>query len=464
MLQKISSQTKSSSIAICIYDNLKSCTSNWTREIVVNLSDFMINRFLKNGFDVIVGDNEDQLLSITDNYSHAVVISAGTSFRLSDRLLEAVRQKCKETFYIAGHVLNREDSYYELHHQFYIVDLKQHKELGYPSVGQACDTPLTISEPVQTSQDGYICQTLTLGSITKTYSNRMHGWNILSQALINGKTVIDLGEDIRNNKKYFYHEYDHVFLRDSSELHYYQFMFNNIVVPFNSDALQPGFAYNGPVEQYITTGTGLNWVINLHKLGFDKDTRVVFTDVNPLVLKFMQNMVENWNGFDYVDFWLEQNTLLPNNLPYNFDQYVDSYRTQWKKFVEENPIWLEQWNTVKTLSFNFVSIDYMANYNLDWIDSSLNTVFNVSDVFDHVPNVHLLSVKYRIACENRFLSLLKEKDENMHLLITSRSVQGLMKDPQVGFYKVKDIQLTDIDNIIKPYWHNKDWKTLRPLM
>ena len=116
----------------------------------------------------------------------------------------------------------------------------------------------------------------------------MHGWHILSVALQNKEKIVDLGNNIRDNKKYFYHEYDHVFLRESRDLNYNQFMFNNIVVPFNSDSLHDTSMFTGPVEQLVTTGTGLNWVLNLHKLGFSENTKVCFADANPLVLNFMR--------------------------------------------------------------------------------------------------------------------------------------------------------------------------------
>ena len=35
---------------------------------------------------------------------------------------------------------------------------------------------------------------------------KCHGWNLISTALTHNKTIIDLGTDIRDNKKYFYYE------------------------------------------------------------------------------------------------------------------------------------------------------------------------------------------------------------------------------------------------------------------
>ena len=464
MLQKINSKQKSCSIAICIYDNLHACSSNWTREIVINLSDFLINTALKNGFDVIIGDCETELLAESTDYSHAVMIATGTSLRLSERLFAAIREKCTEQFYLAGHVLDRGDSFYELHHQFYIVNMEQHKELDLPEVGSACAEAFSHREPYSVTNDGYISQKLCPGNSVREYRAKMHGWHILSVALEHSKTIIDLGEQIRHNKKYFYHEYDHVFLRESRDLNYNQFLFNNIVVPFNSDSLHDTGDFSGSVEQLVTTGTGLNWVLNLHQLDFNEDTGIHFADANPLVLQFMKAMIEQWDGTDYVDFWLENTPDMPNSLPYNFEQFVESARQQWQAFLTDNPDWLSQWQAVRNLSVEYHAIDYMSCYDLGFINDNLITVINVSDVFNHVPNIHSLSMKYRIAAFNNFITKINNINPDMYVLLTGDPVSELSQTTVTGFVQARDIGCIGIEKLIHPYWHAEDWKVLRPLV
>jgi hypothetical protein len=466
MVQFLSSISESRSILICIHDILEQCGSDWSREIAKNLSDYMINRFLCYGFDICIGEDENELLSYgLGRYSHAVVIASGTSAKLSDRLFWAIVYKCQESFYIAGHVLDRDDRYFELHHQFYIVNLEIHKNLGCPSVGEASDIPHFKIKPISYTTDGYIAQELKAGTDVSEYQGTMHGWNILTTALNNDQNIIDLGEDIRNNKKYFYYEYEHVFLRESANLFYNQYMFNNIVVPFNSDHLAEDLDFEGPVEQYITLGTGLHWVENLHKVGFTKDTVIYFTDINPLVLQFMKSMIDRWDGRDYVEFYLSQGFVIPNNLPYDYDRYIDNVRSQWQSFIDADPSWLDKWQSVRNLEFRFVSIDYMSEFNFDWFESCRRTIFNISDMFDHIPTVASQSMKYRIAAENRFLNKLKEKDCEIFLLWTARSAQGLMpKHQSPVLQKLSKINLIDIEKINRPYWHKDDWNVVRPLV
>lgn len=466
MVQFLSALTDSRNVLICIHDILDDCCTDWSREIAKNLSDYMINRFLCYGFDVCISKDENELLTYgIDRYSHAVIIASGTGVKLSDRLFWAIVDKCEEQFYIAGHVLDRDDRYFELHHQFYIINLEIHKNLGCPSIGESSELTHQKNKPLSRSDDGYIAQELKRGTEVAEYQGTMHGWNLLTVALDNDQKIIDLGHDIRNNKKYFYYEYDHVFLRESASLFYNQYMFNNIVVPFNSDHLIKNLDFQGPVEQYITLGTGLHWVENLCQVGFDEHTTVYFTDINPLVLQFMGSMVKEWDGEDYVDFYLSRGFLVPNNLPYDYDSYINQVRQQWDNFRKSNPSWLDKWKSVRGLRFEFISVDYMSEYNFDWFEPNRRTIFNVSDMFDHVPTVASQSMKYRISAENRFLNKLKEKDDNIYLLWSARSAEGFMlANQKPRFQSMQEVELIDIDKINRPYWHKDDWNVLKPLV
>jgi len=466
MIQKIFTTLNKKPILICIHDILDNCISGWSKEIAKNLSDYMIQRFLKYGYDVYIGKDENELInSGLAQYTHVVIIAAGTSPKLSDRLIGAIEKKCSENFYIAGHVLDREEKYFELHHQFYIINLEKHIELNCPILGEVSDETHKKIKPISITNDGHVAQELIRGIEEHEYRGTMHGWNILTVALDNNVRIIDIGNDIRNNKKYFYYEYDHVFLKESTELFYNHYMFNNMVVPFNSDSISKELNYNGPIDQYITLGTGINWVENLHLIGFTENTEVFFTDINPLVLQFMRSMVINWDGKDYVDFYLQQQFLLPNSLPYNYDNYILQARQQWKSFLERVNNWEEKWNNVRKLKFNFISIDYMSEYNFDWFKSGKNTLFNASDMFDHIPSIFLQSMKYRIAAENRFLNRLKNKDDGIFLLWSGRSAEAFLpEDQKPKFQKVSEIDLIDIDRIHRPYWHTDDWNVLRPLV
>jgi len=134
---------KRQSIVFCILDITDNCKSGYAKEICINLTDFLIHRIDLHDYDIFISKDEDALLTeATKDYTYAVMISAGTSLGLSDRLFDAVKDQCKEDFFIAGHILDRsgnpyfKNSCFELHQQFYIINLDQYRELGCPIVGK----------------------------------------------------------------------------------------------------------------------------------------------------------------------------------------------------------------------------------------------------------------------------------------------------------------------------------------
>lgn len=457
-------------------NNLDMCQSGWSREVAVNLTDFIIGRCSTYGYDIYISDNADEIISEATNqmYTHAVIVSTGTSFKMSERIFSLVEDICLKDFFIAGHIIHRGDesyfknSYYELHHHFFIVNLAEYLDIYCPVIGQPSEEQHTLNEPIRSEEylynDPELPTWIKKGTNPKTYDRKLHGWNIINEGLENDKILIDIGPDIRNNKSYLYYEYDHVFLRHSEELYYNQFFGNNFVIPFNSDDLKDTIQFDGPVEQYITVGTGLNWVKNLLTIGYTPNTKVVFTDINQNCLRFMKAMVNDWDGEDYIEFYRSHLLFQLNNFPYDLEKYFPMWEEQWSIFKAKFDDWTTVWNNVRKLQFDFILIDYTASYNLNWIEPNKNTLANISDVFTHVPFVSMRPMKYRIACENRLISKLVEVDPNIMLMLTSRVADGFSsKESRQLYGKVKDFNLVDINLLTSPPWHKQDWNSPRIL-
>jgi hypothetical protein len=463
---------KQKSIVCCILDNMDTYQSGWAREISINLTDFMIHRFALKSFDIFIGKDEDELLtaSAQDGYSHAVVINAGTSFGLSDRIFKAIENICKEEFFIAGHILDRSGhAYYgnagfEMHQQFYIVNLAEYVELECPFVGCEEWKSYTQIAPLRSKDclydDPEVAAWIKPGTEEKTYDVKLHGWNILNVALTANKTLIDLGEEIRNSKKYIYYEYDHVFTREVSSLYYNQFFCHNVFAPFNSDSLQKDLPFNGPVEQYVTVGIGLHWIKNLIQLGYTGETKVIFTDINFNCLRFMKAMVEDWDGANYVDFYQQYLSIQPNGSTFDPHAHTASWNQEWNDFVSSFDDWERVWQSIRSLTFDFILIDYTSTYNFDWLQSDKNTFVNLSDLFNHAPFIVTQSLKYRIASENKLFDKLEKKDPNIKLLVTSRAASGFNNTMQVTYGNVKDFDRTDTNTLKTPLWHIQDWKVV----
>jgi hypothetical protein len=457
-------------IVCCIVDNLDQYASGWAKEVSINLTDFMIRGFTLNGFDIFIGKNEDELLAAAadDNYSHAVMIACGTSFKLSEKIYSSIDELCTKKFFIAGHILDRHshsfygNACYELHHQFYVVNLNEYNALGQPFVGLEEKVQYTQFDPIRSPDCLYDNDEVPVwirpGVEEKTFDVKLHGWNILNQGWLNNKVMIDLGPDIRNSKKYIYYEHDHVFTREVSYLYYNNFFCHNVFAPFNSDSLRDSFNFEGPIDQYVSVGIGLFWIKNLERMGYHDTTKVIFTDINFNCLMFMKKMVEEWDGKDYVSLYQNYLTVQPNDTSFTPEIHTEAWTKEWELFKSLFDDWDATWNKIKQLNFDFVLIDYTSNYNFNWIESGKRTFINLSDLFNHVPFITTQPLKYRIGCENRLITKIQKKDPEIILLITSRAAEGFFKTimpAKLG--RAKEFELTDINALKVPPWHTTDW-------
>jgi hypothetical protein len=468
-------QIRKKSIVICVVDNRHLYQSGWAVEISNNISDFMIHRFVGQQYDVFIDADEDALLKLAsdEGYTHAVVIASGMSLGLNDNLISAIDNLCKEDFFLAGHILDRNENsywkngYYEMHHQFYIVRLADYKDLQYPIIGQQTNIKHLQVEPFRSKEclynDHEVAEWIKPGNVIKEYDMKCHGWNIISQALANNKIIIDLGKDIRESKKYLYYEYDHVFLKQLSDIYHNQFFCNHFFASWNSDQFKENIPFKGPVDQYITVGIGVYWITYLERLTVTDSTTVIFTDINSNTLKFMQTMVEEWDGTNYDDFYRKHLPLMPNGVVRDIDAYTEYTRKEWNDFIAKHTNWAITWNKIKNLKFQYVLIDYMSTYDLSWIQPNKKTLMNLSDVFTHSPYIATQSLKYRISCENKLITRLQQIDPDINMIMTSRSADGYYPIVQTLTGPVSNFDLTDINLLKKTPWHTTDWTSPRML-
>jgi len=468
---------KQRKIAYCILNNINNQYSTSSQEIARNLSDFFLTSVIRRDYDVFINDNTDKLLrrvSKDDYYTHAVVVITGTHMGLSERLFDAIEDKCQENFTIAGHILDRSkfNGYYEIHNQFFIVNMNEYRRLGEPDMGQTVWNSEHVKiEPVRSSEivnnDDEIPVWIKEGTVEKTYKHKMHGWNFVEHGLKNNAMFCDVGDNIRSNKKYLYFEYDHVFYRHVPELFNYSLICNNMVTPWNSDRLSYLPNIESTIDHYVSTGTGLNWVHNLLRLGYHKNTKVTFIDISYVVLSFMKSLVEEWDGTDYATFYMKQIKFVPESYNYDLINHEKKIRKWWEEFETTFDNFQETWQEIKNLNFDYKLLDLFVNNDYKFIVPGEITFVNVSDAYNHVPYAPFASVKFRVSRENNLIATLQKIDENIILNIPTRLgsfyKRDLHESEKISLGKIKDFNQWDINDFLAPPWQEKNWKSLCPL-
>jgi hypothetical protein len=346
-------------IAFCFVDNTRKYQSN-IRELMKNQADGTLVNIYNKGWNVYQWIDEDALLRHATNRGHkwAVVFSTGTEFINGTAFFDAVLNLIKQDFFIAGHILDRFDAYYELHHQCYVINLEKYKNLGCPAIGQQDlgskhiqIIPLRSDDNIH---DDYTPLTVDHGShVREEYQHKCHGWNILSLAFDNKENVLVFNNSIRNNKKHFYPESPKDFNKELSWAYYrLTYCQREFVHKSNTEVVHI------PIKQYdqiITPASGI-WFTNY----VSDNARVVMYDYNR-------------SSLDY-----------------------------WKSHVP----------SIKNVTYDFVLCDLLGKDNLaDYINPIDNTLVHLSNIFNYEATVFFYSLDYRKYKEEELLTKLPSNAE-----------------------------------------------------
>jgi hypothetical protein len=438
---KFTTPAGSDDIVFIFLDRIHSCQTAWTAELMKNLSDFVLSKIIDSGFNVIQGLDEDAMLrEAAKNYTHAVVLSTGTEFINGDEFFNYVEDEVysDRNIFIYGHIPDRDDGYYELHEQCYIINLDIYKDLGCPEVGEfAYYSPHTQIEPRRSEEnihDDYTPIWVTGGDTPKQYKHKWHGWNILSVAFANNKHVRPFPDRFRNNKMYYYPNYEPAFIPKSSYLYgKYSVAGQALFYPYNTEEFV-AVDFKGPVKQLVIQASGLQWYEYLLYYGYDETTTVKFVDYNLFALECMQYIVKNWTAdSDYITFVKDYVTSRSSILSSGGDHMITM--TGGSQTVDAR-MWNDMMHKVK---FEFHHQDLVLNTLLPvstWVDNVPSTIIHLSHIFNYDPVAPFVPLKHRIYNERLLLDKLKK-----HI-------------PDATLIKTGNVS----DDVKRPTWHmNGDW-------
>jgi hypothetical protein len=389
-------KSRNNLIAFCFIDNTHRYKSAWTREVIKNIADYTISNLTAKGYSVYQSENEDSALNrVTDlGYKYAVVFSTGTEFINGDNFFTEINRLIENDFYIYGHILDRGDAYYELHHQCYLISLDKYRSLGCPVIGQ---TDLGNSHrqqipdrSLENIHDDYTPLWINSGTIKRNYNHKLHGWNIISAILNAGGAIVAFDESIRANKKHYYPENQSEFLKHISWAHArYHYCANEFVHTENTEVIG---SIATDYEQIITPASGIwfkNYISKSHPV------TVVYYDYNQQSL----------------DYWKLNAPIIDN------------------------------------VTYKFVKVDLLGIYNLEDLiaDTDKKTLINLSNIFCYEGTAMFASLEYRLQKEKELRDAIPK---HWTTIIITSSISGFTNSGN-------DLKIT---KLIKPTWHiGGDW-------
>ena len=205
--------TNEINLGICIFpaDTLK---NNELSDRMTDYTKFYahrINEISQNSIEIFVEDSIDNALNNNhEKYDHILFMAAGVRVFDSSIIFD-IEHEIRNTpnYMAAGHILEWKENWYELHHQFIVVNTKNWVSAGKPFYGGwegKNDDLVVIERSVENFHDDY---TPLWIKNTGRIENRFHqkqGWNFINEGLKNGFEIINWNQTIRNKRTYYYPE------------------------------------------------------------------------------------------------------------------------------------------------------------------------------------------------------------------------------------------------------------------
>lgn len=384
-------------LVFCLVDNTWQYTSAWTRELIKNQSDFCITNITRKGYTILQGLDEDELLrEAVKKYRFAIVFSTGTEFIHGYNFFEEIAKECTHNFLVKGHILDRGNAYYELHHQCYLINLDNYRNLDMPSIGKqslgeshAQRMPLRSAENIH---DDYTPHTISQGRTEVLYHHKMHGWNIVSVALSKYK-ITAFNNKIRSSKKHYYPENQTEFLKHSDWIYKRE---------------------NYCAKEFVHTSA---------------------TDWTNGELEGIEQVVTPASG----NWWKDYITNNCKVLMYDYNQSSINY-------------WREQYP-----EYNFVLCDFLCDaLDLSGLDPNKKTLINLSNIYAYEGTTFTHSLEKRLQKETEMLDYIKQTLPNAIVSFSARACSGFVDCEHYG--PIQSIKTYTTKDLQCPTWHtNGDW-------
>lgn len=384
-----------------------------------NLAEYWIRNvihYLPDRYESVkIFKNHDEALTYLYNqekYEHALFFNLGNDLQggsYDNFFADFVPTIDVDKDVIVGHILDRQERYYELHDQSFYLNIKILKQLDKPFFGNK-DLELTYTVPIRSKEnhhDNYTPLWISKGKKSKKYTNLKFGHNIISKVLQNDYKIRSFSESDRDAKIYFYPENRQEFYKKINNFFVknYQFKF----YPINTEPIKD-FNFK-KISNFTTVSSGLNHLVYLKKYGYTKNLKINFFDVNDYALYIMSYLYKNWNGYNYtdiiasIDYMIDVSEQEKNK----YASFINNYFETEENFAA----WFKDLRKDADVKFYKLDLFNTDSYKFNSLVNSFNNseegqkVFWISNIFNYRNNSLIQNTESLNTIVNNFRNKIK---------------------------------------------------------
>ena len=275
-------------------------TKNITEYWIQELSEYKVHLKFKKSVDELLNWASEE------DINYLVINATGSS--LSDSaspMIQMISKYISENSKISvvGHLLDKKDNYYELHHQSMVINMNWWKSAGKPFFGEESNQQITTIVPLRSEDnhhDDYTPLWAKQGTESKTFSGTRQGWNLIKTALETSEKIYSWPKYIRLSKCYLYPEVTTGASEKISNIFSKLQLYTHFVANTESPPDVKLDEWGGKFDVVISPASGITPLLSAWKCGLVPGDRIKIYDVSPIALDIQKSMKDQ--PFDYKNF------------------------------------------------------------------------------------------------------------------------------------------------------------------
>jgi hypothetical protein len=397
----------------------RNITEYWTQE----LSNYNLKITCKNTHDDVLAWASDVGLD------YVIVANIGNNLSKRYNFIQELPEWLdgNKNFTIVGHVLDKGEKYYELHHQFFMVNIKWWEQAGKPLIGKEEFNNWETIEPTRSPEnwhDEYTPHWIGAGTNTKSYSAKRFGWNIIDVALKHGK-IDSFNEKQRDCKYYLYPEvsndtHNKFFDVFDALQSYSHFVANTESPPERVTDVKFGGA--------MCTAGGITPLLTAWSAGLKPGDKLTIMDISPFSLAVQRAIREsncNFRNFKD-DFYSIFGKLNPEQISAMFraDRNIDKMQEIINDLITNKELGEFIDNVWPHLNVVYVNHNIFNVNGIKWMldrfDNDVNVMIHLTNMLHYQNTAWIYDAKSRYDLEAQLFDIFSRKGMNRFYLYQNR--------------------------------------------
>lgn len=369
--------------------------------------------------------------AVAAGHDHCFVVYPGTTFRVLKYTFEKYLDEKPADQVLCGHVLDRDNRYYELHPQLFYISANWWDSTGREPFDKGGHFTKEVNVPIrseETHHGHYTPLWIKPGTEKKEFDEFCWGWNIINKALEDKLDVGIWDKEVRRYKKHCYPEDLDSYARELGSLtsDYRHYPFNtetfdsSIMVHYERD--REGKSLENAVV--CAPASGLLAMEYARRFNLKKGGKLIVFDASTHGLTMAEKVYGMWNGRNYMSFLESVMALEPEFIQQStdfFDHKTGRFKIEPPGFepqteTEEWQKWYDEYFT--TFEIQFINLDVFNWWDMvrlmDDIDNGRKpgegAYIYFTNIFHYHKTAAMFSPQVRLEYARQLQTMLRENN------------------------------------------------------